>query len=77
MAESARTARGSFWIWATLVILVAVIVVAWLSARDNAPDPGQTIPPVETGAAREPAPSSGGARLAALGVQRDRPTAPA
>jgi uncharacterized membrane protein YhaH (DUF805 family) len=49
MAGTGDARRGSFWIWATLLIVIAVVVLAVVSARDNSEDEGQTTPPVETG----------------------------
>ncbi len=59
MAEQGRTDRGGmFWVWATLAILVAVILGAWFMVRDKSADPGQATPPVETGATSEASPGA-------------------
>ena len=50
MAETRTDRRGSFWIWATLVIVLAAILAAWLMQRNDGGDGDNVIPPVETGA---------------------------
>ena len=49
MAETRRDRGSSFWIWATIAIVIAAIVAAVVMTRDETDD-GAPIPPVETSA---------------------------
>ena len=66
MAETRTERRGGFWSWATIAIVVASILTAWLMLRDDTGDAEDTTPQVETGAASQ---RPAGARLAGAGAQ--------
>ena len=48
MAETRSDRGSSFWVWATIAIVIAAIVTAVIMTRDETTDEG-TIPQVETG----------------------------
>lgn len=60
MAQTSDDRWGSFWVWATIVIVLLSIVVAWMSAHDRVDDDIPARAPAATGAAgHQPAGRSG------------------
>jgi len=51
MANVGDDRWGSFWVWATILIVLLTIVVAWLSATNRVDDDIPARAPATTGAA--------------------------
>jgi hypothetical protein len=65
MAYTSDDRWGSFWVWATIVIVLLSIVVAWLSAHNRVDDDIPARAPAATGAVgQQPIGASGRVSIA-------------